>query len=78
MVILKLASFVLFFVTGARSGSQFLPLESGTEYISPHEIFGFRKESRKGNRPRTASEMDGPLHTDFRKSKTSRDIKKYF
>ena len=50
MVILKLASFVLFFVTGARSGSQFLPLESGTEYISPHEFFGFRKESRKGNR----------------------------
>ena len=28
--------------------------------------------------PRTATEMDGTLHTDFRKSKTNRDIKKYF
>ena len=28
--------------------------------------------------PRTAIEMDGTLHTDFRKSETSRDIKKYF
>jgi hypothetical protein len=28
--------------------------------------------------PRTAKEMDGTLHTDFRKSETSRDIKKYF
>ena len=27
---------------------------------------------------RTATEMDGTLHTDFRKSETSRDIKKYF
>ena len=25
---------------------------------------------------RTATEMDGTLHTDFRKSETSRDIKK--
>ena len=24
------------------------------------------------------TEMDGTLHTDFRKSETSRDIKKYF
>jgi hypothetical protein len=27
---------------------------------------------------RTATGMDGTLHTDFQKSKTSRDIKKYF
>ena len=27
---------------------------------------------------RTATEMDGTLHTDFRKSETSRDMKKYF
>ena len=27
---------------------------------------------------RTATEMDGTLHTDFRKSETSRDIKKNF
>ena len=38
------------FVRGARSGSRFLPLGYGTEYISPPEICGFRKESRKGNR----------------------------
>ena len=29
-------------------------------------------------RARTATEMDGTLHTDFRKSITSRDIKKNF
>ena len=29
-------------------------------------------------KPRTATEMDGTLHTDFWKSETSRDIKKYF
>ena len=28
--------------------------------------------------PRTATEMDGTHHTDFRKSETSRDVKKYF
>ena len=28
--------------------------------------------------PRTATEMDRTLHTDFRKFETSRDIKKYF
>ena len=27
---------------------------------------------------RTATEMDGTLHTDFQKSETSRDIKKKF
>ena len=27
-------------------------------------------------KPRTATEMDGTLHTDFQKSETSRDIKK--
>ena len=27
---------------------------------------------------RTATEMDGTLHTDFRKSETSRAIKKYY
>ena len=30
------------------------------------------------SRARTATEMDGTLHTDFRKSEISRDIKKYF
>ena len=30
------------------------------------------------DRPRTTTEMDGTLHTDFRKSETSRGIKKYF
>ena len=29
-------------------------------------------------RARTATEIDGILHTDFHKSETSRDIKKYF
>ena len=28
--------------------------------------------------PRTATEMDGILHTDFQKIETSRDIKRYF
>ena len=30
------------------------------------------------DKSRTATEMDGTLQTDFRKSETSRDIKKYF
>ena len=30
------------------------------------------------NNARTATGMDGTLHTDFRKSETSRDIKKSF
>ena len=30
------------------------------------------------DRPRTATGIDGTLNTDFRKSETSRDIKKYF
>ena len=30
------------------------------------------------NGARTATEMDGTLHTDFQKSETSRDIKKFF
>ena len=36
----------------------------------------FLRIMREWVRPRTATEIDGTLHTDFRKSETSRDSKK--
>ena len=45
-------------------------------YIGLMDCKGNRQGRR--NRARTATEMDGTLHTDFRKSESSRDIKKYF
>ena len=44
-----------------------------SKFLLVFSLFLFMKST-----PRTATEMDGTLHTDFRKSETSRDIKKYF
>ena len=46
--------------------------------FSANKIKSFDSFSKQSTQPRTATEMDGTLHTDFRKSETSRDIKKIF
>ena len=46
-------------------------------YTSKFAIFG-TQFVRKTTWARTSTGMDGTLHTDFRKSETSRDFKEYF
>ena len=50
--------------SGTSQKKTFLPQSCSTEL------------GEKDSKSRTATEMDGTLHTDFRKSETSRDIKK--
>ena len=51
--------------------------------VQMHKVIWRSSRSKKVpnnqyNNTRTATGMDGTLHTDFRKSETSRDIKKSF
>ena len=57
---------------GNQNPRQYGPISQRIKNYGPYKIQYLQGKSR------TATEMDGTLHTDFRKSETSRDIKKYF
>ena len=56
----------------------FQHLQMAAEFFKHSSKNPVREADGSLNSARTATEMDGTLHTDFRKSETSRDIKKYF
>ena len=53
-------------------------LTSHYNFLTDLECYYMVLINKKKIKSRTATEMDGTLHTDFRKSETSRDIKKSF